>query len=247
MTGDVPAQEVACPRVQGAQGRNNHIPYHPTPIAIAVPRPHIDKVIQPAGIAVVGKPLPLVGSCRFADENDAPNILALSPCKGDCQTKRVEKRKSSSRGLGGLVLHPPPPPSKRSITPPPTLQCKGIYTGFFGSTLTFAAKLMQHTANQLQQWAKEPNFGVNSFARSLLSMSRSICLPYQGVVLDRMCNPSKRLIFCAKSCSRNCINRPRCSYCISKINAKKKIHQFNDPIIRSSTMSVTTLILCQIV
>jgi hypothetical protein len=188
MAGDVPAQEIARPHVQGAQGCNNHIACHPTTIAIAVPRPHIDKVAQHAGIVVVGKPLHLVGSHLFADENDAPNILALSPCKGDHPTKRRGKRKSPSRGLGGLVLHPPPLPLKHSITPPPMLQCKGIYTGFLGSTLTFAAKSMQHTANQLQQWAKVPNFGVNSFTCSLLLASRSICLPYQGVVLNRMCN-----------------------------------------------------------
>jgi hypothetical protein len=166
---------------------------------------------------VVDKPLHPVGSRRFADENDAPNILALSPCKGYCQTKRGEKRKSPSRDLGGFVLHPPPPPPppalqlKHSITTPPTLQCKGIYTSFFGSTLTSAAKSMQHTANQLQQWAKEPDFGVNSFTRSLISTTQSICLPYQGMALDRMCNPSKGFSFCAQSCSRDCINGPRCS------------------------------------
>jgi hypothetical protein len=98
---------------------------------------------------------------------------------------------------------------------------------------------MQHTANQLQQWAKEPNFGVNSFAHSLLSMSQSICPLYQGVVLDRMCNPSEGFIFHAKSCSGNCINGPRCSYCISKINVKKKIHQSNDFIIKCARKRAT--------
>ncbi len=205
VTGDVPAQEVACPRIQGAQGHDNYVACCPNTIAITFPWPHIDKVVQPVGITVVRKPPNPVGSCHFVDKNNAPKILALSPCKGDCQTKRGEK-KSPSRGLGGLVLHPPPSPlppalqSKHSITPPPTLQCKGIYIGFFGLTLTFAAKLMQHTANQLQQWAKESNFGVSSFTRSLLLATRSICLSYQGVVLDWMCNPSKGFIFCTKSC-----------------------------------------------
>ena len=42
---------------------------------------------------------------------------------------------------------------------------------------------MQHTVNQLlQQWAKEPDLGVKSFASSILLTSQSICLPYQGMV-----------------------------------------------------------------
>ena len=73
-----------------------------------------------------------------------------------------------------MVLHPLPPSmppalrSMRSITPPaPPSECRGIYhVGFFGLALTFAAKSMEHTANQLQQWAKEPDLGVKSFANS---------------------------------------------------------------------------------
>ncbi len=77
MTGDMPGQEVAHPRAQGAQGRDNHNACCPTTVAIAVPRPHIDKVVRPVGIAVAGKPLHPVGSRCFADENDAPNILEM--------------------------------------------------------------------------------------------------------------------------------------------------------------------------
>jgi hypothetical protein len=55
-------------------------------------------------------------------------------------------------------------------------ECSGISNGFFGEALTFAARLMQHTGNQLQRWAKEPDLGVKSFASSILLTSRSICL-----------------------------------------------------------------------
>ena len=118
------------------------------------------------------------GASFCPDENDASNIE--SPHKVGSPKKRGVKRKSPSRGLGGMVLHPLPPPmppalrSTRSITPPPAppSECMGIYrVGFFGPALTFAAKSMEHTANQLRQWAKEPNLGVKSFANSILSVS----------------------------------------------------------------------------
>ena len=100
-----------------------------------------------------------------------------------------------------MVLQPLPPPmppalrSTRSITPlAPPSECLGIYrVGFFGPALTFAAKSMEHTANQLWQWAKEPDLGVKSIADSILSKSRSICIPYQGVLLDRTSNPGEHL------------------------------------------------------
>ena len=47
---------------------------------------------------------------------------------------------------------------------------RGISNGFFGQALTFAVRSMQHTVNQLQQWAKEPDLGVKSFASSILLM-----------------------------------------------------------------------------
>ncbi len=62
-----------------------------------------------------------------------------------------------------MILNPLPPPSPlslqptRSITPPPPSQCRGVSEGFFGPALTFAAKSMEHTANQLWQWAMEPD------------------------------------------------------------------------------------------
>ena len=130
-----------------------------------------------------------------------------------------------------MVLHPLPPPmppalrSTRSITPPaPPSECMGIYrVGFFGPALTFAAKSMEHTANQLRQWAKEPDLGVKSFADSILSKSRSICIPYQGVLLDRTSNPGEGFVFRAESCSGNCSNGKRCSHCASKTNVRNKV------------------------
>ena len=100
----------------------------------------------------------------------------------------------------------------------------GIYrVGFFGPALTFAAKSMEHTANQLRQWAKEPDLGVKSFADSILSKSRSICIPYQGVLLDRTSNPGEGFVFRAESCSGNCSNGKRCSHCASKTNVRNKV------------------------
>ena len=43
-----------------------------------------------------------MGSRHFADKNDPPN--GASPCKGDRPTKRGEKRRSPSRGLGGMWI-----------------------------------------------------------------------------------------------------------------------------------------------
>jgi hypothetical protein len=120
------------------------------------------------------------GTSFCSKENDVLNNT--TPRKVGSPTKRGAKRKSPSRGLGGIVLHPLPPQSPlalqptRSITPPPPSQCRGDYDGFFGLALTFAAKSMEHTANQLRQWAREPNLGVKSFANSILLTSRSICI-----------------------------------------------------------------------
>jgi hypothetical protein len=150
------------------------------------------------------------------------------------------KRKSPSQGLS-RVLCPstlPSPPSlcpMRQITASPPSECRGISNGFFGQALTFAARLMQHTVNQLQQWAKEPNLGVKSFASSILLMSRSICLPYQGMVLDRMSNPCKGFVFRAESCSGICSgqrfsNVLRCSFCVlQKKVGSEKIRQLIKP------------------
>jgi hypothetical protein len=67
------------------------------------------------------------GTFFCPNKNNALNNA--SPCKVGSPNKRGAKRKSPSRGLGGMVLHPLPlslPPALqllRSITPPPLLQC----------------------------------------------------------------------------------------------------------------------------
>jgi hypothetical protein len=112
------------------------------------------------------------GGCASfcSNKNDAPNNA--SPCKVGSPTKKGGERKSPSRGLGGMVSHslpPPLPPAFQpmcSITPPPPPQCRGVCDSFFGPVLTFAAKSMEHTTNQLQQWAMEPGLDVKSFAKS---------------------------------------------------------------------------------
>jgi hypothetical protein len=76
-----------------------------------------------------------------------------------------------------------------------SLLCRGICNSFFGSTLTFAVKSMQHTDNHLQQWAREPDFRVRSFTCSILSTSQSACHSYHGVVLDRGSSPQEGFIF----------------------------------------------------
>ena len=108
----------------------------------------------------------------------------------------------------------------------------GIYrVGFFGPALTFAAKSMEHTANQLRQWSKEPDLGVKSFADSILSKSRGICIPYQGVVLDRTSNPDEGFVFHAESCSGTCSNGKRCSHCASKANVGNKVSRESNAIV----------------
>ncbi len=139
-----------------------------------------------------------------------------------------------------MVLHPLPPPSPPalrpmcSITPSPRSQCRGIYGGFFGPALTFAVKSMEHTANQLWQWARELDLGVKSFANSIISTSRCICIPYQGILLDRTSNPRVGFVFRAESCSRNCSNGKQCSHCASKINMSNKVRESVESIVECS-------------
>ena len=142
-------------------------------------------------------------TCR--DENGPPNNMSPRRDGSLTKSRSGSKRKSSSQGLGG-VLCPSTPPSPlalrsmRRITASPPSECRGIYhVGFFGPVLTFAAKSMEHTANQLRQCAYEPDLGVKSFANSILSTSRSICIPYQGVLLDRTSNPREGFVFRVKS------------------------------------------------
>jgi len=82
---------------------------------------------------------------------------------------------------------------------------------------------MEHTANQLRQWAND--LGVKNFANSILLTPWSICIPYQGVLLDRTSNPREGFVFRAKSCSGNCSNGKRCSHCASKTNVGNKVRE----------------------
>ncbi len=101
-----------------------------------------------------------------------------------------------------------------------------------GTALTFAAKSMEHTANQLRQWASEPDLGVKSFAKSILLTLRSICVPYQGVLLDRSINPREGFVFRAKSCSGNCSNTKCCNHCASKIFVSNKVRRCIEPVVK---------------
>jgi hypothetical protein len=146
-----------------------------------------------------------VGLSFYSSKNDPPS-KALPPNVGGPK-KCVLKRKSPSQDNGGAMIQTPllkrlPPALQTShsiITPNPPSQCRGVYGGFFEPAFTFAAKSLQHTTNQLQRWAREPDLGVKSFANSILLMSWSICVPYHGVLLDRAHNPCNEFVFCAVS------------------------------------------------
>jgi hypothetical protein len=92
-TADVPMQEI----------RNDLIARHPKAIILMAPLPCNDTALFS------------MGSCHFADKNDPPN--GVSPCKGDRPTKRGEKRKSPSQGLGGMVIRLLPMPLPSTIRP----------------------------------------------------------------------------------------------------------------------------------
>jgi hypothetical protein len=169
-----------------------------------------------------------LGLLFFSSKNNSPNKV-LTPNVRSLK-KSVLKRKYPSQGNGGAVIQPlfftRFPPALRMthsiITLNPPLQCRGVYGGFFGLAFTFTAKSLQHTANQLQQWAREPDLGVKIFANSLLLTSRSICLLYRRVLLDRAHNPCSGFVFCAVSCTRNCSGGKHCSHCALKINVAIK-------------------------
>ncbi len=90
-TADVPMQEV----------HNDLIARHPKAIILMAPLPRDDMALLS------------MGSHLFAVKNDPPN--GASPCKGDCPTKRGEKRKSSSQCLGGMVIRLLPMPLPPTI------------------------------------------------------------------------------------------------------------------------------------
>jgi hypothetical protein len=170
-----------------------------------------------------------VGLLFCSSENNSLN--KVSPPNVRSPKKSVLKRKFSSQSNGGTVIQPPLstrlPPALRTICsiimPNLSLRYRGVYGSFFGPAFTFAAKSLQHTANQLQQWAREPDLGVKSFADSILLTSWRICLPYHGVLLDRAHNPCNGFVFGAVSCTGNCSSGKHCSHCASKINMAIKV------------------------
>jgi hypothetical protein len=166
----------------------------------------------------------LVGDDATCQDENGP-LNNASPRRDGSPTKSRggTKRKSPLRLCPSTPPSPPALRPMRRITAFPPSECRGISNGFFGQALTFAARSMQHTANQLQQWAKETDLGVKSFASSILSTSRSICLPYQGMVLDRTRNSREGFVFRAQSCSGICSGQCfnsgpllRCSFCDSQ-------------------------------
>jgi hypothetical protein len=160
-------------------------------------RAHGDVCNKAGGVGNVGgNNAGSIGLSFCSSNNNSPN--KASPRKvGTSQEKSGEKRKSPSRGNGDVAIGPTlsarlPPALRRihsAIMPTLPLLCRGVHDGFFRKALTFAAKTMHHTANKLQQWAMESDLGVKSFADSILSTSRSICLPYHGALLNRAHNP----------------------------------------------------------
>ena len=173
----------------------------------------------------------------YCDKNGPPNNDNASPCRDGSLTKsRISL--SRIRQKVWCTSTPPSPPAlrpMRRITASLPSECRGISNSIFGQALTFAAMSMQHTVNQLQQWAKEPDLGVKSFASSILLMPWSICLPYQGMVLNRTSNSREGFVFCAESCSGICSRQRfnsglRCSFCDSqKKCGSEKIRQSIKP------------------
>jgi hypothetical protein len=182
-----------------------------------------------------------MGSRHFTDKNDPPN--GASPCNGDRPTKRGEKRKSPSRGLGGMVIRSLPmplPPTIRpmhSITPPLPLQfrslpqegiageeprplkmCCGVSVGNMGSSLTAAAAVYEHTARCLCDFASDPDFGMKRFAASVLAKSRTFFVQLHGMHLERPDYPGQGFCLRAVSCSGNCcsLRSSQCNECHSK-------------------------------
>ena len=181
-----------------------------------------------------------------ARENDSPNTKNVS-CRMVGTTsgheRTGERRESPLQSIDGRsplspILAPPSLARRpthqyvtRNVRP---LQCSGVYEGSFWPAFTFAARSLQYTVDQLRRWAREPDFGLKSFAGSILSASLSLCLPYQGVILDRAHNPCDGFIFRAVSCTGSCSTTEKikhCEHCASNINVARKVRRSNDPIV----------------
>jgi hypothetical protein len=79
--------------------------------------------------------------------------------------------------------------------PPAVLECPGVYVGNFGKTLIFAAETLQNTARKFTDWARKLDFGLADFMKSILSTTRDICLPFNGMIMGRASNPQDGFTF----------------------------------------------------
>jgi hypothetical protein len=151
-----------------------------------------------------------------SNENGLPNFLSLW------------KRKSTSPcGLRERTLAPsmsPPSLLQLACSTAPSKKCRGVYKGYLGSAIAFAAKAYQHTAQQLGEMARDPNASVRRFTKSALARSWDLCLPLCGVLVSRSDNTSNGFVFRSLSCSGDCRPGICCSYC-SPWNQIKEIRQ----------------------
>lgn len=121
-------------------------------------------------------------------------------------------------------LLPAPRPIPRQPLPPPVLECQGVYVGNFGKTLIFAAQTLRNTANKFTDWARQPDFGLADFLKSILSTTRDICLPFNGIIMGRASNPQDGFTFRTESCNGDCQGsaNQRCSVCAAQRRKKAK-------------------------
>lgn len=73
-----------------------------------------------------------------------------------------------------------------------------------------------NTANTLLNWACQPDFGARSFAYSCLATSRSLFLPYYGLVMGRAAAAALQdgYVFHKEGCNHHSTDgKSRCSTC----------------------------------
>ncbi len=93
-----------------------------------------------------------------SNENGPPQLL--SPHRGGSLRKRKSgsPRGMSKRTLSMLLSLPLLLQLACSMSP--LKKCRGLYKGYFGSAVAFAAKAYRHTAQQLGEMARDPTAGV---------------------------------------------------------------------------------------
>lgn len=163
------------------------------------------------------------------DENANPNYPSpSSPYRNHVDKKQfIAPNQSSSRNVSlspssfcppsPLESHPPTqpsvlpllsslhPPLPVSLPPPmPLVECRGVYNGNFGQALILAGKSFLHTGHEILRMARNADGGLKEFLASVLSKSRSICLPYCGVILHQAQNSEEGYIFRAETCDGGC-------------------------------------------